>query len=190
MSDNSHSYDAIRRFQTGLNRVVPGNYPGSCFKWATHEGQRSQTVADLHAHGYPPAVLRSRMAGALGFSERSTLWTLELRQYLREEIARYKSIRRLLQQDFYPLYASASLREYDGWQFHDPDTGEGTALVFRCRAQAEETQAHLRGMSPGAVYVMTDVDSGEQWEHRGGAPATLRVPEIEGTRWLRYRPTI
>jgi alpha-galactosidase len=186
MNDNSHSYDAIRRFQMGLNRVLPGNYPSSCFLYATHAGQRPETVGALQAHGYPPAVLRSRMAGSLGFSERSTLWRPEMRAYLRREIARYKEIRPLLQQDFYPLYTPAGLREYDGWQFHDPGRGEGTVMIFRCRSTATETQPLPRGLEPGRLYRMTDVDSGEQWEHRGGEPLTLRVPETEGTRWLRY----
>ena len=186
MSDNSHSYDAIRRFQMGLNRVLPGNFGGSCFLWGTHEHQRSQPVAALQARGYPPAVLRSRMAGSLGFSEASALWTAEMREYLRQEIARYKAIRHLLQKDFYPLYQPQSLREYDGWQFHDPETGEGTVMVFRCRAEEERTEIRLRGLGEGR-YEMTDVDTGERWEQAGGEARELRVAEKEGTRWLRYR---
>jgi len=31
MNDNTRSFDAVRRFQSGINRLLPGNYGNSCF---------------------------------------------------------------------------------------------------------------------------------------------------------------
>ncbi|HEY3417396.1 MAG TPA: alpha-galactosidase [Armatimonadota bacterium] len=188
MNDNSHSYDAIRRFQAGMNRILPGNYGGSCFLWITHPEQRLQRLDDFAAHGYPPAVLRSRMAGALGFAEQSRFWTEEIKENLRQEVERYKAIRHLLLKDFYPLFTPISLYEYDGWQFHDPESGDGVLMVFRVLAASSNTEVRLSGLAPATEYLLTDVDSGQVRTIRADESISLNLPELQGTCWLTYRP--
>jgi len=186
MNDNSHSYDAIRCFQKGLNRVLPGNYGNSCFLWATHESRRTQSLASLRRDGYPPCILRSRMAGTLGFAEQSRLWTRAIRATLRDEVAKYKSIRHLIQKDFHPLFNPTSLCEYDGVQFHDPDTGEGYFMVFRCESDDDAAEVVLPGLETDVTYRLVDMDSGTKRKLKGGKSLRVEVPARNGTRWCRY----
>ena len=63
INDQAHSHNAVRRFQAGVNRLLPGCYAN--FVYVTHD------------HVFRPANLRSRMAGPLGFSEQSGHFTAE-----------------------------------------------------------------------------------------------------------------
>jgi alpha-galactosidase len=188
MSDNSLSYHAIRRFQMGVNRVLPGNYANSCFLWSTHPRQRLQSLAALARDGYPPAVLRSRMAGSLGFSEQTFFWTPGIRKQLHDEIAKYKSVRHLLQKNFHPLREPGSLKECDGWQFHDPQTGEGMVMAFRCEADTHAMTVDLPGLEKGVAYELTDMDDEQRKTIRGGAELEVGLREPNAARWLKYRP--
>jgi alpha-galactosidase len=188
MNDNSHSYDAIRHFAKGINRILPGCYPGSCFLAMTHAHRLVMPMDEYRQRGYRPAIIRSRMAGSLGFAEQSSCWSERDVSYLKQEIARYKAVRHLLLKDYYPLFAPASLHEYDGWQFHDPDTDEGVVMVFRVRSPQEATTITLRGLTPGREYRLQDMDTGESLILPGDQPLSLPVPQVEGTRWLTYGP--
>lgn len=148
MNDNTDTYNPIRRCQAGVNRVLPGCYANSTFLWATHPHQRIQSLSSLKADGYPPAVLRSRMAGTLGFAENCRFYTPAIKKHLKNEIKHYKAQRRLLMQDYYPLFNPQRLSDYDGWQFHDPATGEGFFQVFRCESSDSKIELQLPGLAP------------------------------------------
>jgi len=186
MNDNSITYDVMRRFQAGLNRVLPGNYGNSCFLWITHPHHRQQSVSSIKK-GYPPTILRSRMGGSLGFAEQSIFWSKTTKAQLRKEIERYKAIRRFLMEDYYPLFNPSSLGEYDGWQFHDPASQEGFFMVFRCKSKARETEVFLPGLSRGLTYELEDVDTGRRRKVRGGRPLKVRIEDTDGTRWFTYK---
>lgn len=186
MNDNSSSVPAIRKFLAGLNRVFPGNYGNSCFLWATHESQRIQSLASLKRDGYPPYVMRSRMAGTLGFAEQSFLWTPKIRAYLKSEIEKYKSIRRFVMEDYYPLLTPSSVQEFDGWQFHDPRTGEGTMMVFRSESPQTKTVVAPQGVAKGDTIRLTDMDTGKKQTIKGGRELPISITEANGTRWFRY----
>ncbi|MDP7743610.1 MAG: alpha-galactosidase, partial [Lentisphaeria bacterium] len=188
MSDKTDTHDVTRRIQTGLNRVLPGCYGNSSFIWATHPLQRSQTLSALKKDGYPPAALRSRMGGTLGFAENARFFTPAIKETLRQEIANYKVQRHLLMKDFYPLFDPRRLAEYDGWQFHDPETGEGFFQVFRCKAPQSQTEVRLRGLLPGLEYVLRDVDTRRQRNLRGGAAMRIRIADVDGVKWYQYHP--
>ncbi|MBU4211694.1 MAG: alpha-galactosidase [Kiritimatiellae bacterium] len=187
MNDNSSTVPAIRKFLAGLNRVFPGNYGNSCFLWATHKGQRVQTLSSLKRDGYPPYVMRSRMAGTLGFAEQSYLWSSRDKAYLKSEVEKYKSIRRLIMEDYYPLFAPTSIQAYDGWQFHDPKTGEGTVMVFRSESPKSKMEVELGGVRRGDTVELMDMDTDRKQTVKGGKALPVSIPEINGTRWLRYQ---
>ena len=187
MNDNTDTHNPIRRFQGGLNRVVPGCYGNSTFLWATHPHQRSQSLTSLKTDGYPPAVLRSRMGGTLGFAENCRFYTPAIKAYLKKEINNYKAQRHLLMQDFYPLFNPQRMTDYDGWQFHDPDTGEGFFQVFRCDSPSNRTEVLLPGLSPGIGYELTDIDSGKRRRATGGRNMRVSIPEPSGVKWYQYR---
>jgi alpha-galactosidase len=186
MNDNSNDVHAIRRFKAGINRILPGCYGNSCFNWATHEDRCPQSRASLQANGYPPVALRSHMAGSLGFAERTALFTPEIKAYLKQEIANYKAQRHLLMKDYYPIFNPQRLTDYDGWQFHDPETGEGMVMAFRGQSPEATTTVRLGGLTPGRVYCLTDVDTGVTREFLGGTPLTITIPTQDGAAWYRY----
>jgi alpha-galactosidase len=188
INDNSSTIEAIRAFKRGVNWVLPGCYANSAFLWATHAEQRLQSLASLQRDGYPPYVLRSQMAGTLLFAEQSHLFTPDIKAYLKREIANYKRIRRFLLEDYYPLFAPRTLEDYDGWQFHDPQTQEGFVLVFRCASPARRAEVVLRGLEEGRLYRAEDMDTGRAFRFRGAEKLSLHVSARQGTRWLCYGP--
>ena len=85
----------------------------------------------------------------------------------------YDLIRRVLSQwkqyapyyfgDYYPLTAySLDQTAWMAWQFDVPEKGEGVVQAFR-RAESvyEAARFKLRGLDPGAEYVLTNLDSGQ-----------------------------
>lgn len=176
MNDLAERVPSVRRFQACLNQFLPGNYCNSAQMLQHEEGIGSCLLS-----------LRSKMAGSLGFSTPSEKITAELKEALKREIANYKSIRHLLMKDYYPLFNPASVREYDGWQFHDPEKEEGFLMVFRNGAAQSEVSVKLPGLTKGVEYELTDVDDAGTTIWRGGAAATVSVPVENHVAWLRYR---
>jgi alpha-galactosidase len=91
----------------------------------------------------------------------------------------YDQIRRVLGQwkqyaacyfgDYYPLTAySLDSSAWLAWQFDVPEKGEGLVQAFR-RADSvyEVARFKLRGLDPGASYVLTNLDSGESETRTG-----------------------
>ena len=171
ISDQAHDFNAVRRFQSGANRLFPG-FGNSAY--ITHD------------HVFHPANLRSRMAGPLGFSEQSKHLTAETKSQLKREIANYKAQRHLLLKDYYPLFNPASLAEPDGWQFHDPETGEGFFMVFRCKSPGTQVQVKLRGLEEGVAYEFEDVDGGALSTCGGGEAFHVELAKPNGVAWHRY----
>jgi hypothetical protein len=186
MSDQAHAYHTVRRFQSGLNRILPGCYPNSVFLWVSHEHERKQSLESLRKEGYPPVVLRSKMAGSLGFSEQSQFFTPEITKYLKQEIKNYKAQRHLLMKDYYPLFFPQSIRDFDGWQFYDPQNGDGFFMIFRCESPDSEVSINLRGLEKGKVYETTDVDSFAKETFHAESELKIKIPKSNGVAWYRY----
>ena len=187
MNDNSHSYNTIRRFQAGFNRVITANYCNSCFLYGTYKHHRSQSISSIRKNGYPPVVLRSRMGGSLGFAEKTWFWTRGIKRYLREEIEKYKSVRHFLMEDYYPLFSPRSIREFDGWQFHSSDRGEGFFMVFRCEAMSEKIDVLLQGWKKGERYEIIDMYTGKKIKSSANREIPVYIKDIEGVKWYKYR---
>jgi alpha-galactosidase len=71
--------------------------------------------------------------------------------------------------DYYPLTPySLENNVWMGWQFDRPDLGEGMVQVFR-RAESfyESARFPLRGLEPGAQYVISNLDTGKTQELTG-----------------------
>ncbi len=102
--------------------------------------------------------IRSMFAGPLGFG---TDWSNAPREKIetaRREIALYKSIRKYINCDYYPLFDQSHTGEnWCGWQFHDPASESGFALVLRPETSPyASAKVSLKGLS----QVYTDVDTG------------------------------
>ena len=146
MSDNV-SVHSVRCYQKNLNSFVPG-YSNSIFRpWEPFEI-------------IPMEELYSRFAGALGFSERAANFSAQAAEKMKLLVAEYKKIRHLLMKDFYPLFTPGTLREPDGWQFHDPETGEGIFCLFNCKSPEKTIPVSLKTLDSG-IYEAEDISSGK-----------------------------
>ena len=177
-SDQFRYGDAIRYQFTGANTVLPGNLiiNGLC------RGLDDYTDEAFHQH----------FAGLLNITEGVEDWSDDLKDRARRHIEVYKSVRHLLAEDFYPLFPQPqSLRQWDGWQFHDPSTGEGFVLAFRVQSDQGRASPRLRGLDGGRTYAIEDPYSGAHSVLEGrvlldeGLPFSLHV---NGSQLIRYRP--
>ena len=140
-SDETNNLIAARSQETGGNQFLPGvllntNLPAWC----------QPTSFELH----------SLFAGPLGFATNWTKIDTEKRNRVRDAISQFKSLRHLLNEDYYPLFPqTVDLTQWVGWEFIDPKTQEGMAIAIRPSASAYMTaKVRLRGISREATYRM------------------------------------
>jgi hypothetical protein len=181
MSDHNQHHDIVRNQHSGALTVIPGIYLNSRI---VYRGRH-----------YPDVFYHAHFGGALMFSEDLASWSDAELETARRHVAVYKSVRHLLNKDFYPLFPQPrDLDTWDGWQFDDPATGEGFLLAFRLsRAPDGSRRLRLRGLLPDARYTVSDPydpQGNTTWTLRGrelmddGFPASL---EPDSSRLLRYR---
>jgi alpha-galactosidase len=95
--------------------------------------------------------------------------------WLRTEIAQFKRARPYYYGDYYPILPCSSDAdcetehdreqsadfEWAAWQFNRPKQNDGMVQAFRRASNKESTRnLRLRGLDPGANYVVTDSDAG------------------------------
>jgi alpha-galactosidase len=115
----------------------------------------------------------------------------------------YALIRRVLGQwkqyapyyfgDYYPLTPyTLDPAAWMAWQFDVPEKGEGMVQAFR-RAESvyEVARFRLRGLNPGAVYTLTDLDSGQSQKLAGrellDKGAAVPIADRPGSAVITYR---
>ncbi|MAG34830.1 MAG: hypothetical protein CL878_01050, partial [Dehalococcoidia bacterium] len=177
-SDQFRHPDSIRYQSSGFNTAIPGD--------------RMSTYMCCGLSPYPDVAFQANFGGMLAMSEDFENWSdIELARAKRH-VEVYKSIRHLLGKDFYPLFPQpSSLSDWDGWQYQDPRTGEGFALVFRAQSQQETTAPCLHGLDERQAYVLTNPYTGEQRELTGeylmGTGLSMGLAR-EGTCLYTFRP--
>jgi alpha-galactosidase len=80
--------------------------------------------------------------------------------------------------DFWPLTPySLDNRVWIAWQFDRPEAGEGVVQVFR-RAESgfETARFRLRGLEPGAIYTLSNLDAKGDTEMTGQELLTTGLP--------------
>ncbi|MBI4585219.1 MAG: hypothetical protein HY717_14495 [Planctomycetes bacterium] len=109
-------------------------------------------------------------------------------------IQQFKELRRLLVEDYYPLFGDyvTDNEKWDGWQFHDPKTNEGFFLVFRLpQSPYSEALVKLHGLDPGKEYTLSaDQGTGLQPTAMGQAlltGITVRLTKPRSALLVRYR---
>jgi len=184
ISDQTVDTRFIRYHLAGLNHFLPGS---------------SQVVAVVKPVLYkvdfdlPDTDFQSHFAGALGFMGRLNEWPPELRKRASEHVAVYKRIRHLLAEDFYLLIPQPRmLGQWEGWQFHNPETQEGFVQIFRSKGSPVPSRTvPLKGLDKDTTYRMTDPYGGERFTVNGAGALTdgvaFDLPE-ESSRLLIYGP--
>jgi alpha-galactosidase len=114
-SDNTAHLPVMRFHETGGNSLLPGGLLNANLL-------AMQSVFDLH----------SLFGGPLGFGADLAKLTPEAKALLRQQIANYKTVRHLLNQNYYRLFPQLrNESNWVGWQFHDPKANEGFAVLLR-----------------------------------------------------------
>ncbi len=104
-----------RFHETGGNCLLPGGLLNANLVAV-------QSVFDLH----------SLFGGPLGFGADLTKLGPDAPALLRRQIANYKTVRHLLNKDYYRLFPPRrDESNWVGWQFHDPTTNEGFVVLLR-----------------------------------------------------------
>jgi alpha-galactosidase len=102
-------------------------------------------------------VFHSNFGGLLSVTQNIEAWSPQEKEAAKRHIAVYKSIRHLLKGEFYPLFPQPqSTRAWDGWQFHDPKSGEGFALAFRADSPQATGSLRLSKLESGRRYLLQD----------------------------------
>ena len=142
-SDETGSLPVMRFHETGGNFFLPGGL--------------------LNANlVVPPALsdLYSLFGGPLGFGADLVKLTPSQRNIARSQIAAYKQVRALINQDYYPLFPQRrDLSGWIGWQFHDPKTDEGFLVVIRPEESPYGTaQVRWQAVDSGRNYRLLSSD--------------------------------
>jgi alpha-galactosidase len=178
LSDQFWYPDAIRYQFSGADWCLPAD--------------KIKSIIDTPQSPLADYVFHSNFGGLLSITEGVEDWPPEEKQKAKRHIEVYKSIRHLLSKDFYALFPQPpTMKEWDGWQFHDPQTGEGFILVFRAESAKEDANPRLKAVKTGAQYLLKDPYSGKEEVLTGrrlseeGLPLHLRP---KGTALRAYRP--
>lgn len=166
-SDETSNLIAARGQQTGGNRLLPGvllntNLPASS----------TATMFDLH----------SLFGGPLGFASDWTRLDATAKGRVRQAIAEYKSVRHLLDKDYYALLPqSYEVVHWVAWEFVDPERGEALLVALRpVESPYGEVQLPLRGLGPSQTYRVCRLD--------GSQPRTLSGQELQAGLAMRLGP--
>ncbi len=162
-SDETGSLIVARSQETGGNRFLPGVLLNTNFP-AGAETSRFN--------------LRGLFAGPLGFALDWTRLDAAGHERVRQEIAAYKTVRHLLDKDYYPLFPQTfELVQWAGWEFYDPAAGDGFVVLLRS-AESPYTAAEVRlcGLDATKTYRLSRLDGSGPREVSGRELAAgLRV---------------
>ena len=148
---------------------------------------------DAYKEPYPLSAWLSRFPAMFGLGDPLPLWSPAVTDQAKRVIEVYKQIRHLNKGDFYPLLPQArSMETWDGWQYHQPETGEGVAVVFRLRYCDQETETiRLGGLEADVSYRFQDPFGDESFTMSGRELMTdgfSRALPANGAQLLHYLP--
>lgn len=155
-SDFKYEDDIVRNQISGLNTIMPG------YRVISTVTQRGADAPDIST--------MSRFGGILRFQENFAAWSNEELGRVKRHIEVYKSIRHLLNGDFYAMFPQPHTQQaWDGWQFHDPDSGEGFVTAFRMQDEESVRSPRLKGLDESTTYRLRDPYTGEERCAEGAA---------------------
>ncbi|MCQ6557433.1 GH36 C-terminal domain-containing protein [Paenibacillus mendelii] len=82
--------------------------------------------------------------------------------FVKDCLDEWKQFNHLFYEDYYPLTQwNRSEREWEGWEFINPEKGEGVIQLFRRELNEEsEKRFKLFGLDENATYLLKDLDQG------------------------------
>jgi alpha-galactosidase len=179
LSDQFWYPDAIRYQFSGADWWLPAD--------------RIKSIVDAPLSPLADYLFQSNFGGLLSITENVESWTPEEKQKAKGHIEVYKSIRHLLRKDFYPLFPQPqSMKEWDGWQYHDPETGEGFVLAFRAESPEDAANLRFKKLEPGRRYSLQDPYHGKKLIVAGRTLMEIGLPtklDLRGTSLWKYSPS-
>jgi alpha-galactosidase len=175
-----YDIDVNRSFRTGICQWLPGALPQSSLyiPWAVTRSDEP----------YDPIHYASHFAGTLTFGQRVQKWKPADLDLAARAVSVYKEIRPYTLGDFYPLFPLPDSRDaWEGWQFHDPDAGEGALIVFRLPDSTEPgCRLGLGGETPPDRYAY-ELLLGQAELTPGPKTLACHVPDEVRFAVIRYR---
>jgi hypothetical protein len=144
-----YSPDIGIAYRSRLNWIFPASLIMNSAHASCPEDERGRRLPDAH--------LVAQCGGTFALGQNIEAWSQADLDAVREAIAVHKKIRHLLDREFQTLFSPIPPPDstgWDGWEFYDPETGEGALMIFRLR-DCEETETLIH---PAALK------SGSQWE--------------------------
>lgn len=182
----NHSSDphVVRHFLGSVNHIMPASYSIVEFELPVWWKKAAE---------YPDIMFQSYFGGAFGISTRITDWPASMRAQAKRHIQVYKQLRRYLVEDYYRLTpAPSDLESWEGWQFHDPKTGDGFVQAFRTGSPDTARTFRINALDPGKNYVFTDPYTNAAVQIAGATALssgiTFELPEMS-SKVLLYRAT-
>jgi alpha-galactosidase len=149
---NDHTqHPDIVRSDMRINLIFPANY-------LNHVLCLQNNDADYHHYAY-----HCLMGGTWGFTEKLSEWSEKRINDAKRHVDVFKKFRHLLMKNFAPLFPYPyTLEDWDGFQWHDPETGEGVIIIFRCLGDEVDCSPKLRWLDAGRQYEFTDPYTGNR----------------------------
>ena len=165
-SDETNDLVVARSQETGGNVFLPGgllntNLPGAS----------GASTFDLH----------SLFAGPLGFATNWTTLDAAGRDRVARAISDYKSVRHLLNKDYYPLFPQTTdTQQWVGWEFHNPASDEGFFTILRPTESPVQSHAiRLGGVKRTKMYTVSRLDGSQAHNFAGSELLTGLAVSLE-----------
>jgi hypothetical protein len=147
-SDMTGPAPIVRAHQSGGNRLLPAGRFNTNVLYGPADPREPA--------GQSPARWLSHFGGPLGLSGDFRSWTPAQLAAGRQYVDSFKRWRHVLSGDFYPPFGlPRTLGEWDGWQFDDPERGEGLLVAFRSHSPSATAALPLRGAARSADVAVT-----------------------------------
>ena len=159
-SDETTNWPVLRFHQTGANVLLPGQL---------------LNVNLLPEH--LPFDVASVFGGPLGFRCDWTKLTVAQRQEIKNLVAAYKTVRPLLNGEYYPLFPQRrDEHDWIGWQFQTKGASKGYVVLLRpADSPYRAAEISLHGLDHDARYTLNPL-LGFSGEKRDGTGRELSAP--------------
>ena len=105
----------------------------------------------------------------------------------KRHIQKYKEIRKNLMGNFSPLLPQPdSSNDWDAWQFHNPDTGEGHLLVFRMRGSIARVDLRLNALEHQCSYRFKWFNKQLETFHHSDTPISVELSHRFTAELIEY----
>ncbi|GGR18569.1 alpha-galactosidase [Deinococcus ruber] len=176
ISDNTHAAARLA-IQDGYSRVFPAN---TMEAWVTDADRGTLPL---------PFRFHVSMLGTLGLGGHLARWTPEERAVAREQVARYKEVREVIQRGDQYRLRSAQQQPFSAVEYVSKDRSEAVLFAFRTHIArpSELPPLYLRGLDAEALYTLDasgETKSGAAWMSVG---LTLTLKDFESVVWRLRR---